>query len=100
MPYSSGGRPATALSPMFGISLPSYTQTSLPSSWRIDVRRDVAPARREMALEHVRRLDDVVVDAHQDHLVHLHPVTPFERLHLVPGRPRGANDGVGVGSRA
>ena len=23
MPYSSGGRPATALSPMFGISLPS-----------------------------------------------------------------------------
>jgi ABC-type branched-subunit amino acid transport system substrate-binding protein len=26
-----------------------------------------------MALEHVRRLDDVVVDAHQDHLVHPHP---------------------------
>ena len=32
MPYSSGGRPATALSPMLGISLPSNTHTSLPSS--------------------------------------------------------------------
>jgi hypothetical protein len=25
-----------------------------------------------MTLEHVGRLDDVVVDAHQDHLVHAH----------------------------
>src|SRR5207253_5113582 len=32
MLYSSGGRPATALSPMLGISLPSYTQTSVPSA--------------------------------------------------------------------
>ena len=33
MPYSSGGRPATAFSPMLGISRPSYAQTSLPSSF-------------------------------------------------------------------
>src|SRR5450759_2617297 len=34
MLYSSGGRPATALRPMFGISAPWYTQTSVPSSLR------------------------------------------------------------------
>src|SRR5918996_1948137 len=31
MLYSSGRRPATALSPMLGITLSSYTQTSMPS---------------------------------------------------------------------
>src|SRR5262249_10475281 len=31
MLYSSGGRPATALSPMFGITLSSYIHTSMPS---------------------------------------------------------------------
>src|SRR5262249_18228354 len=31
MLYSSGGRPATAFSPMLGITLSSYTQTSMPS---------------------------------------------------------------------
>src|SRR5712692_6430237 len=31
MLYSSGGRPATALSPMLGITLSSYTQTSMLS---------------------------------------------------------------------
>src|SRR6266511_2902071 len=37
MLYSSGGRPATALSPMLGISAPSYTHTSVPSSLRTDL---------------------------------------------------------------
>src|SRR6266446_222758 len=32
MPYSAGGRPATALSPMFGSSAPRNDQTSVPSS--------------------------------------------------------------------
>ncbi len=32
MPYSSGGRPATAFSPTFGICPPSNTQRLLPSS--------------------------------------------------------------------
>ena len=32
MPYSSRGRPATALSPMLGITAPLNTQTSAPSS--------------------------------------------------------------------
>ncbi len=35
MLYSSGGRPATALSPMFGIVLPSNSQTSIPSRWTL-----------------------------------------------------------------
>ena len=32
IPYSSGGRPATALSPMLGICWPSKTHTSVPSA--------------------------------------------------------------------
>ena len=32
MPYSSGGRPATALSATLAISWPSYTQALVPSS--------------------------------------------------------------------
>src|SRR6476660_155857 len=35
MLYSSGGRPATALSPMFGITFPSNSQTSIPSRWTL-----------------------------------------------------------------
>ena len=34
MPYSSGGRPATAFKPTLGIWLPSNSQTSLPSVLR------------------------------------------------------------------
>lgn len=34
MPYSSFGRPATALSPTFGMTAPSNVQTSAPSSCR------------------------------------------------------------------
>src|SRR5581483_7799797 len=33
MPYSAGGRPATALSPMFGSSWPRNDKTSVPSSF-------------------------------------------------------------------
>ena len=39
---------------------------------RDEPRRAILPLRGEMALPHVRRLTDVVVDAHQDHVVHLH----------------------------
>ena len=39
MPYSSGGRPTTAFRPMFGICLPSKTQTSLPSFLRTTAAR-------------------------------------------------------------
>jgi hypothetical protein len=35
--YSSGGRPATAFSPMFGSSAPSNAQTSMPVSLRISL---------------------------------------------------------------
>ena len=74
MPYSSGGRPATAFSPMLGISLalvhPDVAAVVLPD----ELRREVDVLGREAAVEQVRRLDDVVVDAHQDHVVETHAV--------------------------
>ena len=72
MPYSSGGRPATALSPMLGISRPSKRQTSVPSSLRTTTGAPVLPLGRQVAVEHVRRLDDVVVDTDHDHVVDAH----------------------------
>ncbi len=42
-----------------------------------DLRRLVEPLRRQVVLVHVRRLDHVVVDADQDHVVHLHGGRPF-----------------------
>ena len=39
---------------------------------RDEPRRAILPLRGEVALPHVGRLADVVVDAHQDHVVHLH----------------------------
>ena len=72
MPYSSGGRPATALSATFEISWPSYTHAFVPSVAGDELRREVDVLRREAAVEQVRRLDHVVVDADQDHVVDLH----------------------------
>ena len=46
IPYSSLGRPATALSPMFGTSKPWNDQTSVPSSLWMSVRGDVLVLRR------------------------------------------------------
>ena len=72
MPYSSGGRPATAFSPTLGICWPSNTQTLVPSSLVTSRGARSFHFAGEVALPHVGRLADVVVDAHQDHVVHLH----------------------------
>ena len=72
MPYSSGGRPVTALSPTFGMSKSRNFHASVPSAHVLDPRRDVLVLRGQVVLEHVGRLDDVVVDADQDHVVHAH----------------------------
>ena len=77
-PYSSGGRPATALSPTLGIVVPSYSHTSASV---VDVdhpRRVLEVCLRHVALPHVGRLDDVVVDADEDQVVHVHGVAPPE----------------------
>ena len=76
MPYSSTGRPATALSPMLVASLPSKRQTSVPSSRRSTRGRLIGEAGRQPALEHVRRLDHVVVDADQHQVLELHGSPP------------------------
>ena len=60
---------------------PDMFEAHLPERWR-DVaphhaRRNVAPLLGQMRLEHVGRLDDVVVDAHQDQIVQLHRHTPL-----------------------
>ena len=82
MLYSSGGRPATALSPMFGITLPSYSQTSMPSRWTL-FGAAVLPLLGQVVVEERGRLDHVVVDAHQDQVVHLHRAPPGRLLTLV-----------------
>ena len=69
MLYSSGGRPATAFSPMLGISASWYTQTSVPLSlWMLRGAYCFHLSGR-WASNIVGRLDDVVVDAHQDQVL-------------------------------
>ena len=72
MPYSSLGRPATALSPTLGISAPLNIHTSEPSSLRTTFGAGVPVLRGDVGVEHRRRLDEVVVDAHHDHVVRSH----------------------------
>ena len=75
MPYSSLGRPATALSPTLGISAPLNTHTSEPSS----LRTTFGAWSRYFAgmwARTCRRLDEVVVDAHHDHVVRSHAAPP------------------------
>ena len=83
MPYSSGGRPATALSPMLGIALPSNTQTSLPSSMRTTSGARSPHLAGEVAVEQVGRLDDVVVDAHEDQVFGVHRQPPMKLTWLL-----------------
>ena len=75
--YSSGGRPATAFSPMLGSSAPMNCHTSMPLSLRDELRRDASACfAGEAALEEIGRLHHVVVDADEDHVfeAHAHPL--------------------------
>ena len=47
------------------------------------LRHLVEPLGRDMVLVHVRRLDEVVVDADEDHVVHAHGVAPLEETQLM-----------------
>jgi hypothetical protein len=62
-PYSSFGRPATALSPMFGIG------SVRPAH---DFRRLFRVPLRYVIAEHLGRLDHVVVHADHDEIVGVH----------------------------
>ena len=57
---------------MFGIVAPLNTQTSSPSSVRTTRGAASAYLAGNPALEHVGRLDDVVVDADEDHVLDVH----------------------------
>ena len=72
MPYSSGGRPATAFRATLEISWPSYTQALVPSSRVMNFGARSTYFGGEPAVEDVRRLDHVVVHADQHHVVHVH----------------------------
>ena len=61
--------PATALSPMLGISLPSYSQTSVPSSLWTNFGANSFHFVGKVVVEERGRLDDVVVDADQDEVL-------------------------------
>ena len=69
MPYSSGGRPTTALSAMFGICSPVEVPDVAAVLLAHHARRLRLVLRRQVLLEHARRLDDVVVDAHEDQII-------------------------------
>ena len=97
MPYSSGGRPTTALRPTLGMRLPSKDHTSVPSSlWMMRGARSFHLA-GTLALEHVRGLHDMVVHAHEDEIFGLHRASPLlgdgAIIYLTPvsgtGRPGG-----------
>ncbi len=84
--YSSGGRPATAFSPMFGSSAPMNCHTSMPALLAHELRRDVGVLLREPALEEVGRFDGVVVDADENEVFEAHWCLPV-RMEPAPRRP-------------
>ena len=74
MPYSSLGRPATALSPMFGIfGAVEHPDVGAVVACGTTCGASVArTSRGHVVLEHVGRLDEVVVDADHDQVVGVH----------------------------
>ena len=77
MPYSSGGRPATAFRPMFGARSSPNCQYSVAVVVGEHARRPVAVRVGDVHVEHVRRLDDVVVHADEDQVFKVHGDPPF-----------------------
>ena len=63
-PHSSLGQLTTALSPMFPVRSPWNGRADAVDL--NDRRGLVAPTGGHVAAEHVRRFDDVVIDAHED----------------------------------
>ena len=91
-PYSSCGRPATALSPMLGIVL-AVEHPDVVAAARCCTTFGAWSAyfAGMRPVEHVRRLDHVVVDADEDHVVdvHGHPRQRFSSGVSTHGSPAG-----------
>ena len=71
-PHSSLGHVTTAFRPIDPTVWPSNNHFSVPSSLISTCGTPVAVLGRRVALEHVGRFDDVVVDADEDQVVELH----------------------------
>ena len=76
MPYSSGRTPGDGVEPDVGDLLVEELPDVRAVGRADHVRRDVLVLRGEVALEQIGWLDDVVVDAHDDHVVDLHGTSP------------------------
>ena len=76
MPYSSLGRPATALSPMLGMVAPLKTHTSSPSGVRTTFGARSRYAAGMWPSNRSRGFDQVVVDADEDQVGCVHGGPP------------------------
>ena len=72
------------------ICWPSNTHFSMPSSPMMTWGTRSRYFAGDVAVEHVGRFDDVVVDAHQDQVVDVHGGLPQECVVPSPYRPPGA----------
>ena len=72
-PHSLLGQPTVAAMPK-GVEVfwPWNSHSSTPASFRTTLGTRSRYLSGHVVVEHVGRLDHVVVDAHQDHVVHLH----------------------------
>ena len=75
MPHSSFGQPTTALRLPEPLATPWNHQRSMPSSPSTDSGRLIPPPIRHVSLEHVGRLDHVIVAADQNHILELHALS-------------------------
>ena len=71
-PYSSLGRPGDRVEPDVRDRLTVEDPHVVAGVGVLDARRVVGELRRHPALEQVRRLDEVVVDADEDHVFEPH----------------------------
>ena len=71
-PYSSFGRPATAFSATLGITTSRNCHVSRAVRVVHQPRRLIQILLRQMVLEHVRRLNNVIINADQDHVFLVH----------------------------
>ena len=72
MPYSSFGPPRHGVQPDVGDLVLVVVPGEGAVVALLQLRCELLVLGRQVRLEHVRRLDDVVVDAHQDQVVRLH----------------------------
>ena len=79
MPYSSRRPAGDGVQPDVGDLVLVVVPSERAVVALLQLRRELLVLRGQVLLEHVGRLDDVVVDAHQDQVVHVHRLLPRVR---------------------